>query len=465
MSIAAQAFDAAVMMMRAGRREEAAQVCWEIMSQDRTVADAPALLARIESDAGRYRNAMIYHGLALSAASNRYDLWCNRGIDAMSARMYREAEEGFKRSIALKESFEGHFNYGNMLCTLMRVPEALQQYEAAFRHDKFENAQLRVNYGEALMAEGDWKRGFKNYRHRFNAPGFPPAPRLNYPVWNGEPLEGKTILLFSEQGFGDEIQSLRFVAYIKALGAKVILAVRPPIFRLARDSAANAYARVGTTAAFADHVVLMYDEPPVQPDFMCALLDVPAFVDMTPKTVCGKRGYVDAPDRGFRLEFPPGLNVGVCWASGKRALQPEVAITAAAKSLSFDQLVRPLVRPGVNFYSLQQTHNDDAAMRELGIVDPMAGVTDFADTAFIMDHLDLIITVDTSVAHLAGAMGKPVWNLVRFDALWPWMQQTKQTCWYDSMTIYRQERAFDWSAPLKQLQADFAALAERKLAA
>ena len=217
MTIAAQAFDAAVMMMRSNRREEAASVCWEIMRQDPSVADAPALLARIESDAGRFRNAMLYHGIALKAGPDRYDLWCNRGIDAMSARMFKEAEDSFRTSLHFQKSFEGHFNYGNILCTMMRIKEAITHYEEAFKLDKLENAQLRVNYGEALMAVGDWGKGFKNYRHRFNAPGFPPAPRLNYPVWNGEPLEGKTILLFSEQGFGDEIQSLRFAQSVRDL--------------------------------------------------------------------------------------------------------------------------------------------------------------------------------------------------------------------------------------------------------
>jgi Tfp pilus assembly protein PilF len=460
MTIAAQAFDAAVMMLRAGKTEEAANVCWEIMRQDPRVPDAPALLAQIESQASRYRNAMLYHGLALKADPHRYDLWCNRGIDAMSARMFKEAEESFKRSIQLNNSFEGHFNYGNVLCTMMRIEEAALQYEAAFKLDKAENAQLRVNYGEALMALGNWKDGFKNYRHRFNAPGFPPAPRLNYPVWNGEPLQGKTILLFSEQGFGDEIQSLRFVESV--LDANhVILAVRPPMFRVARDAWGSLQDL--STSHPAVSVILMYDEPPVKPDYQCALLDVPAFIQMTPETVPWKRGYLKVSDRGFRLTFPPGLNVGVCWSSGKRDLQPHVAETARNKSLSFDELVRPLVQPGVNFYSLQQIHNDDAKMRELSVGDPMSGVTDFADTAFIIDHLDLVITVDTSVAHLAGAMGKPVWNLVRFDALWPWMMQTKETCWYDSMTIYRQSKPFDWTDPLKRMQTDFAALADGAL--
>ena len=198
---------------------------------------------------------------------------------------------------------------------------------------------------------------------------------------------------------------------------------------------------------------MMYDKPPVEPDYQCALLDVPAYVDVTLRNVPKSGGYLAAPDRGFHLEMPPGLNVGICWSTGKRDLQPGTAETARQKSLSFREFAAPLARPGVNLFSLQQHHNDD--LREFNVRDPMGGVTDFADTAFIIDHLDLVVTVDTSVAHLAGAMGKPVWNLVRFDAVWPWMQEAGPTCWYDSMTLYRQERPFDWAPPLKQLAADF----------
>ena len=295
-----------------------------------------------------------------------------------------------------------------------------------------------------MIAQGRWKEGFERYRHRFSAPGFPPRPRFAYPQWRGEPLAGKTILLYVEQGFGDEIMSLRFAAAVKRAGATVIVAVRPPMLRLAR-SFQNPH------VPFSDHLMLMYDPPPVEPDYQCALLDVPAFLDVRPPLRCG---YLAAEDRGFRLSFPPGLNVGICWASGKRDLQPAVAETARQKSLTFQQFA-PLARPGVNLVCLQQNHADGAALRDLGVTDPMPGVTDFADTAFILDHLDLVITVDTSVAHLAGAMGKPCWNLVRFDAMWPWMRETRQTCWYDSMTLYRQDKPYDWGPPLKRLMADF----------
>ena len=437
------AFDGALMLMRAGRRAEAGRVAWEILRQHPGHGGAWAMRATIEAEEGRYENALLHYGFALQISPGNHELWVNRGIDCANARMFKEAEESFIKALEIKSSFNAHFGYGNVLAQQMRIEAAVGQYCLAFGLDDENNAQLRVNYGECMMALGDWKTGFENYRHRFDTPNFPPHPRLKYPQWHGEPLDGKTILLFAEQGFGDEIMSLRLAEPLRARGARVILAVRPPVYRLA------------LTYPHADAVMLLYGEPRFPVDYQCALLDVPSFVPLSPETVPLKGGYLGAEERGFRMQMPAGLNVGVCWASGKRDLQPHVAATAAAKSLSFDQLVRPLIRPGINFFSLQQTHGDDQAMRECGVRDPMSGVTDFADTAYIIGHLDLVITVDTSVAHLAGAMGKPVWNLVRHDAIWPWMQEYRESCWYDSMTVYRQEKPFDWSAPLKRLKADF----------
>lgn len=442
-------FDAAVMNLRLGRREQAAKILWETVRLDPRHADAWDLRGRLEAEAGRPENALLHQALAIQAAPHRFDLWHNKGMIEAALHMYKEAEQSFTRSLDLggKDQFEGHFNLGNILCNQLRIDEAISHYERALKLDKTDNAQLRVNYGEAVMATGRWKEGFLNYRHRFNSPGFPPAPRNKHPLWRGEDLNGKTIMLFVEQGFGDEIMSLRFGKAIKdRYDCCVIMAVRPPLFRLARHLAAT---------DLADKVILLYDDPVLPVDYTAALLDVPAWIDMSPETVPCKSGYLSVEDRGFRLEMPPGLNVGLCWASGKRDLQPHVADTAKAKSLSFEQIASVVEGvEGINLFSLQQTHTDDAAMRALGVRDPMSGVTDFADTAFIMDHLDLIITVDTSVAHLAGAMGKPVWNFVRHDAIWPWMKENGACCWYDSMTIYRQPKPFNWSDPLKRVRAD-----------
>jgi Tfp pilus assembly protein PilF len=445
MNLAEYAFDQAIMAIRGNRRQDALDMLAEVLRLNHNHADAWSLRARMEAESGRPFNSVLHHAIATQLAPDRHDLWCNRGIDCAGARMFKESEESFKKSLAIEDSFEGRYNYANLLCTLMRIDESVEHYQAAARMQP-DHAQLHANMGISLIAQGKWHEGFTAYKHRFNAPGFPPRPRFNYPTWRGQQIEGKTILLYVEQGFGDEIQSLRFCKTVKDKGARVILSVRPPMFRLARNF------------AYADAVIMQYDDPPWQPDYMLALLDVPGLIDVEPATVPLKAGYIAIEDQGFRLGFPQDvLKVGICWASGKRPDQPSVFEIAKQKSLDFAQFA-PLARPGVKLVSLQQSHGDTLEMRRLGVADPMQGVQDFADTAFIIDHIDLVITVDTAVAHLAGALGKPVWNLVRYDAIWPWRKETAETCWYDSMTIYRQPEPFNWREPLKRLMADFGRL-------
>ena len=212
---AEHAFDAAVMMMRAGRRHEAARVAWEVLRQKPNHADAWAMRAMVEASEGRFENAMLHHGFAVQSSPNRHDLWINRGIDAMNAKMHKEAEESFRRSLELQGSFEGHFNYGNLLASQMRLDDAATQYGLALAVDP-NHAQAHTNLGTVLIGQGKWTEGFRHYLHRHASPGFPPAARLPYPQWRGEPLQGKTILLYVEQGFGDEIMSLRFASALWA---------------------------------------------------------------------------------------------------------------------------------------------------------------------------------------------------------------------------------------------------------
>lgn len=448
-------FEQAVMTIRAGRRDEASDMLAEVIRLDPNHCEAWGLRGRLESEAGRPFNAMLHHGFATQLQPDNYGVWINRGIDAMGARMYKESKESFERSLKLQPSYEGHFNYGNLLSEMMQIDEAVHHFKAAEKIGGVLNQQIYANLGVAMIALGKWHEGFNYYRHRFNAPGFPPRPRFNYPIWHGEPLAGKTILLYVEQGLGDEILSMRFAFPIMQSGARVILSVRPPMFRLARTFAE----KIG----LGEGLILQYDEPPWPPDYMCALLDIPAFVDFnpTPGELPFSEGYLRREDRGYDLQFPEGLRVGICWSSGKRELQPEVRNIARSKSLSLRHLL-PLKRDGVVLINLQKEHNERDLLRDNGIFDPMVGVTDFMDTAWIIDQLDLVITVDTSIAHLAGALGRPVWNLVRFDAMWPWMTERDKTCWYDSMRIYRQPVPFDWNEPLKRLMADFDALLTEK---
>jgi Tfp pilus assembly protein PilF len=435
-------FDHAVMCMRAGRFVEASDHLAECIRHNPKHAFAWSLRGRLENEAGRPFNALLHYDFAVFHDPTRYDIWSDRGITAAAAGRLELAKEAFKRSLALQESFEGRYNYGNVLLQTMELEKAVEQYNAALKIDP-SHAQCHTNLGTALIGIGNWQEGFNHHRHRFGAPGFPPRPQINYPLWRGENLSGKSILLYTEQGLGDEILSLRFAKTLKARGARVAVSVRPLNLRMARS------------LECADAVILQYDEPPWPIDYMVAALDVPAFTGITPESVPLAGGYLKAEDRGFSLKWPQGLRVGICWASGRRPLQPATDSMAKAKSVSFENL-SGLARPGVVLVSLQQYHNSQAALRELGVFDPMPGVQDLMDTAWIIDQLDLVITVDTAVAHLAGALGKPVWNLVRFDGLWPWQREGGRTCWYDRMTIYRQPVPGDWKDPLERMLANFA---------
>lgn len=451
MNTANYLFDHAVMCMRAGRFSEASDQLAECIRHNPKHALAWSLRGRLENEAGRPFNALLHYDFATFYDPTRYDIWSDKGIIAAAAGRYELAKDAFERSLSIQETFEGHYNYGNLLLQMMQLEDACDHYYAALKIDP-DHAQCNTNLGVALIGLGNWREGFNHHRHRFGAPGFPPRPEIHYPLWRGEDLNGKTILLYGEQGLGDEISSLRFAQVCKERGGRVIVSVRPPMYRLARS------------LACADAVIMQYDEPPWPPDYMAALLDVPAFTGVTPQTVPLSGGYLSPEERGFLLIWPPGLRVGICWASGKRPLQPATDSMAKLKSLSFEHLA-PLSRLGVTLVSLQQSHNSQAALREAGVHDPMPGVQDLADTAWIINQLDLVITVDTAVAHLAGALGRPVWNLVRFDAYWPWMRETDKTCWYDSMKIYRQPAPGDWGEPLGRLMAEFDQLVSRQAAA
>jgi Tfp pilus assembly protein PilF len=452
MDISEYIFSNAVLKMRKGDHDGALADFAETIRANPKHVDAWSLRGRLENEAGRPFNGFLHMEAAAQMAPGRHDIWHDRGIIAAAAGYHDIAKVSFARSLAIQETYETHYQMGNVLCTTMEIDAAVEHYKKALKIDA-SLAQLHTNLGIALMAQGHWREGFNAHRHRFGAPGFPLRPQHDYPLWRGEDLFGKTILLYVEQGFGDEILGMRFAKTVAALGARVILSVRPLMYRLAREQ------EIGNA------VIMQHDTPLWKPDYAAALLDVPAFTDMSPETVPLKAGYLRPPKRDVGLLWGPGFRVGICWSSGKRPLQPSTDAMAAEKSLSFADLA-PLAREGVCLVSLQHQHNDDAALRKFRVTNPMPAVQDFADTAWLIDQLDLVISVDTAVAHLAGAMGKPVWNLVRHDGLWPWGKATRETCWYDSMRLYRQSRPLDWKEPPGRLMKDFAALvAEREAAA
>ena len=398
--------------------------------------------------------ANLHYEKALAVNPGLHDAWNNRGIAFSNRALWEEAEYCLIRSYEIMPSIDPCMNLANAYCTRNMLDRAEHWYRKALEHDPGD-LNASINLGITLLGLRRWKEGWAYYQARhLNTPYQVRQWRL-FPQWKGEPLDGKTILLWPEQGLGDEIAFMRFATNVKRAGAKhVILESMSPLMRLAR------------TVEGVDEVNVKNETSPLGVDYACALMDVPMVMGIGPEAIsCGK--YLSA--KPSTLSLPPGFNVGLCWQSGQRPLQPEVRATASNKSVPLAAF-KPLTQMGINIISLQKENRvfkDDAVTdneaeirlaQQWGIVDYMGAISDLADTAELIDKLDLVISVDTAVAHLAGALGKPVWNLVRFSGYWPWLDATNHTEWYPSMRIYRQPVMFDWGEPLRQLFEDLKGL-------
>jgi hypothetical protein len=263
------------------------------------------------------------------------------------------------------------------------------------------------------------------------------SERRNFPapLWKGETDLGKTLLLHGEQGFGDTLQFCRYAAIAKTQGLRIVLEVQPPLRRLM------------SSLAGCDQVVARGDPLP-DFDFHCPLLSLPRVLgtsdlDDIPTSV----PYLQAEAKDEALwagriaSLPDGvLRVGLAWAGAPRRESPVQAAFDRRRSLPLGALAPILALPGARFFSLQK-----GVLAGPGLVDFMAEMKDFADTAALIANLDLVISVDTSVVHLAGALGKPVWLLNRFDTDWRWLVEGEETPWYPTMRLFRQRSSGDWA--------------------
>ncbi len=317
--------------------------------------------------------------------------------------------------------------------------EALGQLEAAEAAARAalrlapEAADVRHNLAAMLLASGrmteeSW--ALYDARLHLHAASRAIADR---PRWQGEDIAGKTVLLHCEQGFGDTIQFLRYARRVSALGAQVILAVQPELLRLLRDLP-DVHAVVPATASLPEH------------DVFCPLLSLPRAFGTTLETVPADPSYI-APDPGLvrRWQAPPtaGLKVGLVWAGST------VFVHDRARSIPPGALTPLSTVPGVTFHSLQKPAASPAAFP---MSDRMADVVDFADTAAMIAGLDLVISVDSAVAHLAAAMGKEVWLLSRFVGCWRWLRTRQDSPWYPTMRIFRQSAPGDWDGVIERVR-------------
>ena len=361
------------------------------------------------------------------------EAWFNRGVSYIGGGDYPAAEECFNRALSLApHSLETKLNLGYVLGEQGRFQEARRCYEtilAAFPAC----AEARYNRAAHLLRAGEFRAGFADYEARFAAMKSVDLRSYSQPRWDGSPLRGRSILVYCEQGLGDALQFSRYVPLLAELGAKVVLEVQRPLVPLL------------ASIKGAGRVVAKSETPPAT-DFHIPLLSLPHIFGTTLETIPASVPYITPPEALVaawreRTGAGPGvLRAGLAWA-GKERPYPN-------RSCPPEYLAPLLGVDGIRFYSLQIGEQDRLPLPPAmagQVIDLTGGIENFADSAALLANLDLVITIDTAVAHLAGAMGKPVWVLLPAVADWRWLDGRDDSPWYPSMRLFRQDQAGDWT--------------------
>jgi tetratricopeptide (TPR) repeat protein len=394
-------------------------------------------------DLERYADALAASERALAIKSDCAEAFNNRGNALQEIGRLAQALASYDAALAIRPDFaEAWHNRGGALQALNRHREAVASYERALVLSP-DYADAQWNESLARLCLGDFATGFAKYEWRWRTSDADPARQaLPQPLWLGEEaLHGKTILLHAEQGVGDCLQFVRYVPMVAGRGATVVLAVHRELKSLLAGFA---------DAVFAEGELL----PPC--DLRCPLASLPHAFRTTLATIPADVPYLRPDDaRAARwkssLAASRGLRVGLAWA-GNPAHKND-----ARRSIPFARLAPLLGIPDVQHVSLQTKLRDadrEALQSAPPVINFATELVDFAETAALLANLDLIITVDTALAHLAGAMGKPTWILLPFSPDWRWLLDREDSPWYPTARLFRQPRIDDWESVIARVAAE-----------
>jgi tetratricopeptide (TPR) repeat protein len=428
------------------RHEEAAAACRRAVALDPGLVEAQINLGAVLTVLGQLDEAVEWYTRAIGARPDLPAAHNNLGSALFKLDRFEETIEHCRRAIALRPDYaQAHCNLAAALEQQGQFAEARDSYEEAIALDP-DQVDAQWNRALFLLRVGDYARGWPAYEWRWRRKQ--QSPRyVSRPLWRGEPLAGRTILLQAEQGIGDTIQFVRYVPAVAAAGGRVVLAVQRPLREL---MAANFESSTTTVAS---------DDDPLPPfDLHCPLMTLPLAFGTTLDSIPSTRPYLtaDAHIAGIwrdRIGMGKLLKVGLAWAGNVRHENDR------NRSIAFQQLL-PLLDIRAQWFSLQVgEHADDiAADPSQRIMSYSDLLTNFAETAGMISALDLIISVDTAVAHLAAALGKPVWLLIPFMPDWRWLADREDSPWYPTMRLFRQRTRGDWGEVLERVRI---ALSER----
>jgi tetratricopeptide (TPR) repeat protein len=432
---------------------------------------------------GRFAEALASYDIAIAIRPAYAEAHANRGAVLFELREWHAALAAYDRAIAAKHDYaEGHLNRGNVLKAAGRFNEALESYKCAIatradyveaycnlgfvlkelrQHraalERYERALLirpdfaeaSFNRGTLLLSLGDFERGWHDYESRWKLEHTtaPVSRNFSQPLWRGEqPIAGKTLLLHSEQGLGDTLQFCRYAKLVAELGAHVVCEVQPQLVQLLATLAgpSQVIAAGGALPEF---------------DYHCPLLSLPLAFRTDLASIPATARYLAAePIKVAQWQARLGEQlrprIGLTWSGSSRHTNDH------NRNIPLAELLARLPR-GLDYVSLQyEPRADDQRTLEANpwIVDLTDGLRDFADSAALTECLDLVVGVDTSVAHLSGALGKPTCILLPSNPDWRWLLDRSDSPWYPTLRLLRQQSSGEWTMALEQLNSELTRL-------
>jgi len=455
-----------------------------LLAQHPAHADALHSLGVIALQLGRFDVAMDLIQRAIKLDGSRADYYSNFAVALMNLNLNEQAAAAGRTGLQLRpDNPTAAYNLGIALEKMDRLEEAAAYYRKAIElnpnyaeaHNgvaclllmsgEYEQAaaafrrviELKPDYALAhwhlahmLLMLGDFENGWREYEWRWKVTefAFPPRPSEPPPHWNGEDLAGKRIRITTEQGYGDAIQFIRFAKTLADRGASVIVSGPPEIQPLLATAS-------GIDVAGQTDTVKM-------PDFQISMLSLPRVLRTSLQTIPSQTPYLfpladavqQCRDRLSELGQRK-LNIGLCW-SGRREPPND-----ANRSIPLQEFASLATIADVRFVSLQKDRPDEATPPGIELLEFANALNNFSDTAALAGALDLIISIDTAVLHLAGALGKPTWALIQFHPDCRWLMKREDSPWYPTMRLFRQSRFGDWSEPVARIAAELTTLAQR----
>lgn len=431
-----------VTLASARRYEDALEVYRKVLERDPADFTARFGAANALRDLKRYDEAAVDLRLALASKPDHFEAWVNLGTSLGYAGRYPEADVAYRKALTLRDDPQIHACVGAVVGSQGRFTEEESHYRHALTLQP-DHADAQHNLALLQLRRGNFREGWALHEVRWRSSKYTPLVIPGIPEWKGEPLDGRTVLLVGEQGHGDQIQFARYATVLAEMGATVDVWVPDAIGELVQSvkSVRHVFS-AGSTVGY---------------DFWTPTMSVPHHLSATLPDALAMIPYMSVsqerigkwPGRVSRLARKR-RKVGVVWAGSPGFGNDRF------RSMPLSALAPLADLPGIAWFSLQkgpardQLTSGDSPLKLHDLTDKL---DNFADTAALIEQLDLVITVDTAVAHVAGALGKPVWLLLPANWDWRWMTDRDDSPWYPSARLFKQTELGQWDAPVAAVKA------------